>query len=826
MMRLSHTLWGLTALILVGCESGAIDINDDTDTDTDEETLEDGAISVTPGTMDLGLVFVGQTASDVIEVSNIGKRRSEVSLSILGDALGEYTLSPFTSAPESGDTAEHTVTFSPTEWGNKSISILVADAISEGQVEVVVTAESQIDADGDGFGSLETGGDDCDDTLATTYPGAEDAWYDGVDSDCEGNDDFDQDGDGFQSAEYGGDDCDDLEPATNPGAEDTWYDGIDSNCDGANDYDQDGDGVASAEYGGSDCDDLNAEIYPGAEDAWYDGIDSDCEGNDDFDQDGDGFASSEYGGEDCDDTNVDINPGMTEIWYDGIDSDCDGANDFDQDGDGLEVDDDCDDTDATILGPVPETLDGTDEDCDGLIDDVDLADVVDGSLYGPTAGINIGGRGKFMVGGDIDGDSVADLIAFSVGTYTSGSTNYGRAWVVSGSDLTSANGDIGDYDLASIAATSYYYRFGNISGPMKDMDGDGTDDFFANIYYWPSGSYYHRGYGMFFSGVDVSGSLDTGDANASFTNNSGDGSWVSDTGDFNGDGDMDVMLGSPRDDTGSGGGYKSNCGSLALFLGDSTFSGSYDLGDADDITYGDSGNDYMGYKLHMTDINGDGYEDILVGAPYNDDNTSNGGVVYGLMGSASPSWTGNDIQNDADFAIYGDSANLNLGEDEIPMLGDNDGDGRKDLVLASERNGSAWLFFQIGTFSGDYDTSDADHDFSGPAGDYASAVLSHADLDGDGDDEIVFGGDSSDTAGSNRGAVYRYDYSTSWPTTTIGTTNATATIWGDANEDYLGTGLSGGYDLDGDGKDDLLIGAVGADGGASDGGGLFFVSGW
>ena len=67
-----------------------------------------------------------------------------------------------------------------------------------------------------------------------------------MDSDCEGNDDFDQDGDGFQSAEYGGDDCDDTVATTFPGAEDVWYDGIDSDCDGANDYDQDGDGVASA----------------------------------------------------------------------------------------------------------------------------------------------------------------------------------------------------------------------------------------------------------------------------------------------------------------------------------------------------------------------------------------------------------------------------------------------------------------------------------------------------------------------------------------------------------------------------------------------------
>ena len=38
-------------------------------------------------------------------------------------------------------------------------------------------------------------------------------------------------------------DCNDEDASIYVGADDTWYDGIDSNCDGANDYDQDGDGV-------------------------------------------------------------------------------------------------------------------------------------------------------------------------------------------------------------------------------------------------------------------------------------------------------------------------------------------------------------------------------------------------------------------------------------------------------------------------------------------------------------------------------------------------------------------------------------------------------
>jgi MYXO-CTERM domain-containing protein len=55
---------------------------------------------------------------------------------------------------------------------------------------------------------------DCDDDDSTVYPGAEDAWYDGINSDCEPGSDFDQDGDGADAESWGGTDCDDTDPST------------------------------------------------------------------------------------------------------------------------------------------------------------------------------------------------------------------------------------------------------------------------------------------------------------------------------------------------------------------------------------------------------------------------------------------------------------------------------------------------------------------------------------------------------------------------------------------------------------------------------------
>ena len=247
----------------------------------------------------------------------------------------------------------------------------------------------QLDDDGDGF-TRDGGGDeglvDCDDTNRDIHPGAEEVWYDGVDSNCLGDNDFDQDGDGFSSAEEAtdGTDCDDLEATTNPEAEEIWYDGVDSDCLGDDDYDQDGDGFSSAAEttDGTDCDDLEAATNPGAEEIWYDGIDSDCLGDDDYDQDGDGHLSADEapGGTDCDDLVATTNPEAEEIWYDGVDSDCLGDDDFDQDGDGYvseaETTDgtDCLDTDASAYPGAMEDLSETeiDHDCDGSATSVGL----------------------------------------------------------------------------------------------------------------------------------------------------------------------------------------------------------------------------------------------------------------------------------------------------------------------------------------------------------------------------------------------------------------------------------------------------------------------
>lgn len=203
---------------------------------------------------------------------------------------------------------------------------------------------------------------DCNDLNADIFVGADDVYYDGVDTDCDGGNDFDQDGDGFIEDRYAGPfatfvdatyageaplswnppgygsvqtgDCldmlpegwtsadplgliglDTLDPATvNPGATDVLGDGIDSDCQGDNDFDGDLDGVTGADY--------ELELIQAFVDAWS-GYNPGVDNSINFP---DTLAYFQLATGDCDDLRADVNPFQVEALFDTEnDRDCDGS---------------------------------------------------------------------------------------------------------------------------------------------------------------------------------------------------------------------------------------------------------------------------------------------------------------------------------------------------------------------------------------------------------------------------------------------------------------------------------------------------------------------
>ena len=290
--------------------------------------------------------------------------------------------------------------------------------------------KGQVDDDGDGVRASI----DCDDDDATRSTAEPEIWYDGTDGDCGKDDDYDQDADGYVPPQFvglttlqvtgsgtlPGGDCDDQEPLASPQQPDDWYDGVDSACDGGDDFDKDGDGFVADEHlgqntiyigtsgtlPGGDCDDDNSAIHPDAADSAYDGLDSDCGGENDYDADHDGFVMDEWYDEggglpsgDCNDFDASVSPGAVEVWYNGADDDCFGGDDYDQDEDGYvrtsdvgrgtrtgppEAETDVEGTGNLPGGDCDDTLpdahplahevygNGEDEDCDGGNDSIEV----------------------------------------------------------------------------------------------------------------------------------------------------------------------------------------------------------------------------------------------------------------------------------------------------------------------------------------------------------------------------------------------------------------------------------------------------------------------
>jgi hypothetical protein len=799
----------LPLALAFGCSPAKIALDDSgsaSDTDTGPSTVTDGALSATPASVDFGLLFVGQVGTQTVTIENVGESDVSVAVSLRGAAFAEYAVTLADPAPAPGATTDAVVTFTPTVAGEADAELVIVDTLGDADIAIPMVGQVQMDGDGDGVGSVASGGTDCDDTNAAVYPGATETWYDGVDADCAGDDDFDQDADGATNDV----DCDDTDATVFPGAVEAWYDGIDGDCAGDDDFDQDADGYAND----VDCNDTDPAVNPGAADTWYDGIDSDCAGNDDSDQDGDGVSVDT----DCNDLDAAVFPGASDTWYDGIDSDCAGDDDYDQDLDGVDSPTDCNDTDPTVTGPVAETWNGIDDDCDGAIDDLSISDAASGALYGPTASLGLGTKYGLSIGGDLTGDGADDLV---VASPSSGS---GYAWVVSGASAATADGSVADYDTAALTGQSYY-NLGYLVGPQHDLTGDGTADLLIagsySYYYY----YYGRGW-LLEGGSALTGSIGvTSTYTARFEGDSGNDAlrWVV-AGDIDGDGTPDVVTGCWNDNysTGSYYGGDNSTGNVAVFAG-GALSGEYDLGDSDDQIHGSAEDDYLGYALVTADLDGDGYDDILAGAPGVDTGATDGGAVYVFAGNATLDW---DVRaDDANAAeVISATRSRGFGTDPLATPGDVDGDGQIDLLLTSQTGGVAYLWWDASTVSGSLYASAADLTITGTAGATPSSASYAADLDGDGADEIVLGASGDDTMGADAGAAYVFapapGTSGTWTTA-----NASATFYGAAAGDALGAGLASGGDADGDGRDDLLIGATGVDTVASGGGAVYVVLG-
>jgi len=450
-----------------------------------------------------------------------------------------------------------------------------------------------------------------------------------------------------------------------------------------------------------------------------------------------------------------------------------------------------------------------------------------------------GWLGEITASGDMNGDGYEDILVGAAGFNWAGRVDCGAAYVILGSDTLSGVVDLNatDADL-TIYGGNGPAGGGDIGDALGhtlasgDINGDGYADVIVGADGWDQGSLLDVGIVYVFLGHNGSWTTTTKDMAYDTADLTiiGEYAWgrlgrAVASGDVNGDGYDDLIIGAYKAITETGVAYVILGSPNITTTTPTTINLATD--DAALTIVGASVGDRLGRSVAVGDVNSDTIADIIVGA-YLADLTStitNTGKVYVITGSTSIT-TANPITIDlsvdqADYTLNG----IDTGDEAgfYVSSGDVDGNGYDDVIISAYKADAYWA----GTESGEvyivygnnltttmYLSSSADITiYAASAGERLGRSAASGSSNGDGYDDILIGAPRAAPDGKTRAGRAYLIYGSPSLSTTINlseTGSADVVILGDDSYDEAGRSAAFG-DINGDGYEDFIFGALGYD---------------
>lgn len=399
--------------------------------------------------------------------------------------------------------------------------------------------------------------------------------------------------------------------------------------------------------------------------------------------------------------------------------------------------------------------------------------------------------------GDVNGDGYADVIA-GAPSNDAGGTTAGRAYIYFGGNNMN---NIADVILTGEAASN---SLGISVSNAGDVNGDGFEDVIAGAEQNSAGGTSAGRAYIYFGGTNMDNTADvifTGEASSNYFGRS-----VSGAGDVNGDGFSDIIIGAFGNNANG-----TNAGRAYIFHGGISMNNSADL-----ILTGYTAGDFFGYSVSDAgDVNGDGFNDVIIGAMFCDAGGDDAGRAYIYFGSSN-------MNNIADKILTGEMIGNSFGS-SVSKAGDINGDGFGDFLVGAPYNssggssaGAAYIYKNSLTGA---DIPDEKFAGAGGSDNFGYSLSNAGDVNGDGFDDILIGALNNDAGGFNAGRAYIYFGG-------INTDNiADVILTAESSGDAFGYSVSNAGDVNGDGFDDVIIGASNNEAGAFDAGRAYIYFG-